>query len=228
MGKILLLSELFLLLILLTVSPGSSSEGPDKTPVLTFVQRMESAFRALENYTCEVEQTYYKDGVEDRRYLFKSYFMKEKNIRIDFFQPFPSLTIFYRNGEQEATVTPFRSLPALQFRFSMDNPMIKTPTGQKINQTDMGHFIQFVFKNLQRVDQGKEEYDEGRDQVRFLFWALDYIDEKYPEKYWIILSQKSWFPIRIERYSLQGKPIEVSEIKNYTINTRLPKNFFLP
>lgn len=204
------------------------SEGGNENRVLAVVRKMESAFKTLEDYTCEVEQIFYQDGKENNRYRFKFYFKREKKIRVDFSHPYPSLTIFYRGGAEEATVMPIRSLPALKFQFSIDNPIILTPAGQRINQTDMEYFIKFLFNNLERVKQKMDEFYEDKDQIRFWVWGLDYVEGKDLEKYRIFLLKREWLPSRIERYHLSGKPLEVSIIQNYTINTGLEDKLFIP
>jgi outer membrane lipoprotein-sorting protein len=205
-----------------------SSEQPDENQVLTVIQKMESAFKTLEDYTCDVEQTFYQDGVESQHYEFKFYFKKKKEIRVDFFYPYSKVTIFYTGGDKEATVMPFRFMPSLKFRFSIDNPLIKTLAGQRIDQTDMGHFIDFMLRNVRGFKQGEDGFKEDKEQVRFLFWARDYIEDKTPEKYRISISKKYWLPIRIERFSLEDKPIETTDIKNYALNVHLKDKLFLP
>jgi len=204
------------------------SEGADENRVLAVVRKMDSAFKTVEDYTCEVEQIFYQNGEENNRYRFKFYFKREKKIRVDFSHPYPSLTIFYRGGAGEATVMPIRSLPALKFQFSIDNPIILTPAGQRINQTDMEYFIKFLFNNLERVKQKMDEFYEDKDQIRFWVWGLDYVEGKDLEKYRIFLLKREWLPSRIERYHLKGKPLEVSIIQNYTINTGLEDKLFIP
>jgi outer membrane lipoprotein-sorting protein len=224
----LLILSVFTLIQMAVPGPCLSSGRSDENRVLSVVQEMESAFKTMEDYTCEVEQIFFQDGVEDQRYRFKFYFKKKKKIRVDFSHPYSALTIFYNDGDKEATVMPFRFMPGLKFRFSIDNPMIKTSAGQRIDQTDMGYFINFMSKNLQNVRQGEDEFYEDREQVKFLFWAKDYVEEKTPEKYRISISKRHWLPIRIERYSLDGKPLEVTDIKNYIINSRLEDKLFGP
>ncbi len=213
---------------LLLVSFLPSSEGAEENRVLAVVQKMESAFKTVEDYTCEVEQIFYKDGEKSERYLFKFYFKKGKKIRVDFSRPYSSLTIFYAEGNKEATVLPIRSIHALKFRLSIDNPIIRTPSGQWINQTDMDYFIDFLFKNLEKVKQKTDEFYVDKNQIRFWLWALDYIEGKNLEKYRIIISKQYWLPIRIERYDLEGKPLEVSIIGNYAINSHLGDKLFAP
>ena len=196
--------------------------------ILAVAQNMEAAFKRLEDYTCEVEQIFYQDGVENQRYLFKFYFKKEKKIRVDFSQPHSGLTIFYHDEDKEATVMPLRLLPGLKFRLSVDNPLMKTLTGQRINQTDMGYFIKFILRNLKSVEQRENEFREDDERVEFLFWALDYIEEKSPEKYRISISKKHWLPIHIERYNSGDRRLEVTDIRNYALNAHLQDKFFLP
>jgi outer membrane lipoprotein-sorting protein len=214
--------------LILMISPAYPSEGPEGNRILGVVQKMESALKGMEDYTCEVEQFFYQNGVEDQHYRFKFYYKRKKKIRVDFSHPYSSLTILYDDGDKEATVIPLRFVPAVKFRFSIDNPMIKTSAGQRIDQTDMGYFIDFMSKNIQRVKQGEDEFYEDGEQVTFLFWAKDYVEEKSNEKYRISISKKHWLPIRIERYSLEDRPLEKTGIKNYIINTHLEDKLFIP
>jgi len=204
------------------------SAGAEENRVLAVVQKMNSTFKTVEDYTCEVEQIFYQNGEENERYRFKFYFKRGKKIRVDFSRPHSALTILYSEGDQEAIVLPFRFLPALKFRISVDNPLLHTPAGQRINQTDMEYFIKFLFKSLETVEQKRDEFYEDNDQIRFWLWGYDYIGGKDLEKYQVLLLKRNWLPIRIERYHLEGIPLEVSIIQNYAINTHLNDKLFLP
>lgn len=228
MAQLVSISFMLALTLLPIAKPVYSSERPDENRIPAVLQKMESAFKTMEDYTCEVEQIFYQDGVEDQRYRFKFYFKRDKKIRVDFSHPYPSLTIFFEEGDTEATVIPFRFLPGMKFRFSIDNPMIKTLAGQRIDQTDMGYFMEFIFKNMKKVKQREDEFYEDGEQIKFVLWAKDYIEEKYPEKYRITISKKNWFPIHIERYNLEGKRIEATDIKDYKMNTHLENKLFHP
>ena len=220
------LASAFSFLLALGLLP--SSEGAEENRVLNVVLKMESAFKTVEDYSCKVKQTFYKDGEKSEDYQFKFYFKKKRKIRVDFVNPHSSLTIFYTEGDKEATVLPFRFLPAIKFRVSIENPIIHTPAGQWINQTDMGYFINFLFKNLEQVKQKDDEFYEDKDEIRFWLWAMDYIEGKNLEKYHIFVSKRYWLPTRIERYDLGGKPLEVSIIQDYATNAHLSDKLFIP
>jgi len=189
---------------------------------------MQAAFEEVKDYTCEVELIFYQEDTEPQRYQFTYYFKKKKRIRIDFRYPYPTLSLFYSGRGEEVTAVPLRQVGILKFRLSLDNPRIQTVAGQKINQTDMGYFIEFLFENLKKVPQWEEAFEEDKDQVRFWFRALDYVRGKEIERYRISISKENWLPIRIERYTLEEKPLELTIIKNYTINTHLEDKLFIP
>jgi outer membrane lipoprotein-sorting protein len=210
------------------ISPASASQPSEENRILNVVEKMEASFREVEDYTCEVEQIFYQNGVEDQRFRFKYYFKRKKKIRVDFYYPYPTLSLFYNGGDKEVIAAPFRPMGLLKFRLSIDNPRIQTIAGQKINQTDMGYFIEFLFENLEKVPQKGDEFEEDGDHIKFCFEALDYIRGKTIERYRIFISKKNWLPIRIERYTHEEKPIELSFIKNYMINTHLEDKIFNP
>ncbi len=189
---------------------------------------MEAVFKELADYTCEIDQIYYRNGEEDQVFRFTMYFKKEKKIRVDFSQPHSGMTVVYKEGEDKATIIPLRSSPKVRFRFPVDSILIKTPTGQRIDQTDIGHLLSFISKNLQRVRQGEAQFQEDDEKVSFFLWAFDYVEEKIPEKYRISVSKQIWLPNQIERYRLNGTLIEVTHILNYSVNTRLEDQIFNP
>ncbi len=225
--RLLPLCSLLACLVVAIVSFASPDQLSEESRILAVLSKMEAAFKEVKDYTCEVEQIFYRGGSEEERYRFKYFFKKEKKIRVDFYYPYPTLSFFYEGGE-EVTALPFRSFGLFKFRFSIDNPKIQTLAGQKINQTDMGYFIEFLSENLKNVAQREANFEEDTDQVRFWFQALDYIRGKDVERYRISISRENWLPLRIERRTLGGELIELSLIRNYTINTHLEDKLFSP
>jgi len=210
------------------VSPGESAPPQEENRVLAMAEKMKAVFQEVEDYSSEVEQIYFQDGAEKERYRFKYFFKKPHRIRVEFIAPHSGLIVFFQRGEKEATLRPFPSLPSLKFNFSIDSSILKTPTGQSINQTDMIFFIDFLFRNLAGVPQQDSQFRDQEDPVHFLFWGRDYVKGEIPERYHIFISRQSWFPVRIERYSPEGKPMEISIIRNYVFNARPPDGSFTP
>jgi outer membrane lipoprotein-sorting protein len=209
----------------------NAREHYGKNRVLWVAQKMASAFQRVNDYSCDVETIYYQRWQNEsgyERHQFKFYFKRTKKIRLDFSQPYPGSTVIYSEGEEEATVIPFRFLPGLNLHMSLENPMLKTPTGQRLDQTDMGYFIDFISRSLKKIEQKNGELREDQEKIILFLKALDYLNGEKMEKYRIVISKKNWLPIRIERYELDGTPLESIQIKNYAINTHLDDHLFRP
>ena len=215
--------------LLVSVRPLPASDpSHERNRALRVAQKMEEAFRDVEDYRCEVEQVFFREGRVDQRFRFRFYFKKNKKIRVDFIQPYSELSLFYREGDDHVTVVPLRFLRLLKLRLSVGNPKVQTPAGQRLNQTDMGYFIDFVLTNLRKVHQKEDEFEEQEGRIKFMLWAMDYIGGKSLEKYRIIVSTQVWLPVRIERYDINGRPLETISIEGYAVNARLEDGMFLP
>ena len=221
---ILLVSAVMLLQVISLAVP---LEVSHENEILAVVQRMISVFEDVEDFTCDTEVTYYDEGVEDQRWRIKFFFKKGRQFRVDFSSPYKGVSIFYRGGDEKLIVRPFRFLPALSFSLSIHDAIARTPSGQRIDQTDVGYFIRFVFNNLRSIEQRENEFHQDEERITFLFWAMDYIEGKSLEKYRVSVSKKIWFPLRVERYDYEGKLIELIIFRNHTINSHLEDTIFV-
>jgi outer membrane lipoprotein-sorting protein len=222
-----LLWVLFFILGLI-VPPASFAQKNEEDGVRAIAERMKASFQSVEDYSTLVEQIYFKEGIESERSRFHYFFKRPDRIRVDLVQPHSGVTLFYLRGEKKVTLRPFASLPSLKMRFSVDNSILRTPTGQQIHQSDMIFFIDFLFRNLATVPQGDSEMEEGKAQISFLFRAREYVKSEIPERYRISVSTRNWFPLRVERYSPEGHPMEISTMQNYVVNSHLDERFFAP
>jgi outer membrane lipoprotein-sorting protein len=206
----------------------AQSEASDRNRIRETLEKVKNHFQKLEDYSCEVEQVYFQKDGEIRHFFFTYYFRADGRIRIDFTFPQSGATLFYRKGEPEATILPVRFLPGLRFRWSIQSPFLRTYTGQGLEQTDMGYFIDFLERSLAETRQPDFDFKEEREDLVFWILARDYLQGKDLEKYRITLSKSIWLPLQIERYSLENSPIEKSLLRNYILNARPGDPFFRP
>jgi outer membrane lipoprotein-sorting protein len=217
-------------LAVLLLLPGWAAAEERSTPdrIALSVQKLGEAVAAVEAYSCDVEQVFFREGQDDLHYRFRFHFKKGKGIRVDFSQPYAALTIFYGAAGGSATVVPFRSMPAIRLRLSPANSMLKTPAGQRIDQTDLGYFVRFVRENREKVPQEGGESSEDAETVTFGLRALDYLQARSVETYRITLSKTTWFPVRIDRYDVDGRPVERIHFLHVDLNPSLSDRFFSP
>ena len=221
-----------LIIVLFPISlAAKAKDGSIENRVLAVAQKMASAFERVDDYACDVETIFYQGwqhGTGYERYRFKFYFKRKKKIKVDFDEPYPGTIVIYSEGKEEAIVIPFGFMPGLKFNLSLKNPMVKMPSGQRLDQTDMGYFIDFVFRSLKKTEQEDGELREERGKITFFLNALDHINREKMERYRIVISKKNWLPIGIERYELDGTLVESMQIRNYSINIHLDDHLFRP
>jgi outer membrane lipoprotein-sorting protein len=206
----------------------AAGEAPAVEKLGDIAERVQAAFEGVSDYSCEVEQTYFRDGSEYERYRFNYYFKRGKRIRVDFAQPYPGTTVLYRSAERDATVLPFRFMPMIHLQYPIDDPAIKTPTGQRIDQTDLSNFVDFLSRAAHDSEQTISDALDDEGEIRFTMEAKDYLAGARPERYRIVLSKDLWLPLRIERYDQDGRPIEWTVIRHYVLNGNLNDALFLP
>jgi len=226
MKRILLIVAIALLALLPPDSHAQNGSGRER--IVEIAGRIEDTYGKLHSYACDIEGIYFSSGEEFQRYIFKFYFLKPDRFRIEFRNPYHGVTIFYTEGEKEFTSRPLAAFPSVQFRFSVNNPLFKSPSGQAVNQMHIQYFLEFLRKNAKTLPQ--ENADLRYDGEILSFWlnAKDFVKGQSPERYRMYIDSRLWLPARFERYDVAGAPLEFTIFSNCRINPARDKAFFDP
>ena len=228
MGKVFFSAVLVAYLVF--GAPGLSAPAiiSNGNAVLSVFQEMTSRFEKLQDLTCEVEVLFFNNrGKEITTYKLRYYYKKPSRFRVEFVSPYKGVTVFYRSGEDSLTVKPVRFLPG-SLRFSVNNSLVKTPSGQQIDQTDWQYFLKFILKNADLIQSRESSVTELQEQILVIFFAMDYIESKELEKYVVLVSKETLLPLCVERFDPEERPIEITIFKKQTVNANLEDNFFEP
>ncbi|HTZ39867.1 MAG TPA: hypothetical protein VMB77_06905 [Syntrophales bacterium] len=198
---------------------------PDRERILEAIGRIEDAYRELKSYECDIEGIYFHSGRESQRYDYRFYFRKPNLFRIEFRRPYADLTIFYTQGEREFVARPFSMFPSIQFRFSVNNPLFTTPSGQRVNQMQLFYFLEFLRQNAGTLPQGNPDFKSGDGGLSFWVTSNDYATGA-TVRYRMHIDTRVWLPDRIERYDMAGTPLEFTLFRNFSINPTLDEAFF--
>jgi len=205
-----------------------AQDGTDRERILEVAGRIEEAYGRLQSYACEIEGIYFASGREFERYVFRFFFRKPDRFRIEFRSPYPGVTIFYTEGEKKFTSRPLAAFPSIQFRFSVDNPLFKSPSGQGINQMHLRYFLGFLRENAMALPQDGADFRSDGEILSFWLNARDYVTGELPERYRMVIDSRLWLPARFERFDMAGVPQEFTLFRNYRINPALDRSFFDP
>jgi len=194
--------------------------------VETVLKKMEAAYDEVKDYQTEVEVTIYnKDGsfkTEKSLYTFK----KPKWIRLDFESSHPRMILVYPDRNGKVLMRLPGLLPVLTFHLTLDDPLLKTPSGQRIDQTDLGLLIKNIRHSLTDQRRGPVSISEDKDTIQIQVLANDHFREGVETTYQFLISKERWFPVEVGR----STPIGVQEgriiFRNIRININVPDNLF--
>jgi outer membrane lipoprotein-sorting protein len=194
--------------------------------VETVLKKMEAAYDEVKDYQTEVEVTIYnKDGsfkTEKSLYTFK----KPKWIRLDLESSHPRMILVYPDRNGKVLMRLPGLLPVLTFHLMLDDPLLETPSGQRIDQTDLGLLIKNIRHGLTDQRRGPVSISEDKDTIQIQVLANDHFREGVETRYQFLISKELWLPVEVGR----STPIGVQEgriiFRNLRININVPDSLF--
>jgi outer membrane lipoprotein-sorting protein len=219
---------LVIAIALLTLPPPDcrAQGSTDRERILDVIVRIDEAYKKLQSYACDIEGIYFASGRESERYEFRFFFRKPNLFRIEFQRPYTGVTIFYTEGEKEFIARPLAAFPSVQFRLSVNNPLFKSPSGQRVNQMHLIYFLEFLRQNVRTLPQAGADFQSDGEILSFWINAKDYVTGQLPERYRMHINTRVWLPDRFERFDPAGTPLEFTIFSKYRINPTLDGTFF--
>lgn len=213
---------MILLLSCLVLSYASAEISLDTDSLL---KKMQSAYAAVKDYQTDVEVTNYQSegSFETQRFLYT--FKKPKWIRFDFKSPHSGMVLVYPDKSGKVGVRPGGVAHIFKFHLSSENPLVKVPAGQRIDQTDLGLLIKNISHSLTDQRRGPVELEEeGYVRVRVL--AANHFHEGIVTLYRFIIDKNLWLPVKVEESTPEGHLERTITFRDLRINTGVPDSFF--
>lgn len=160
--------------------------------------------------------------------VFLYFFKKPGYVRVELQKPFKGAVLIYDPVKKQARLWPFgrQSLPALTL--SPDNRLIKSPSGQRIDQSDVGT----LFQNTKTL-QGHGKTDllgvarlGGKDTVHLTVEGDNGFSVASVHRYQLWLDPATGFPVKVSSYNTAGQLLETVEMEAIELNPDFPNDFF--
>lgn len=216
-----MIQHLVLAAMMVLLSSGGTDQGnmPDydssAARIVAISEKMIHAIEGMGDFSCEVEIHYYRQGQEHKRYRFTFSLEKKGITRIKFSRPYPGLTASYIQGDTMITVQPLPFLPFVKFRCSLYHNLVRSPSGQRMDQASIEYLSRFFYNSITSIQQKEHSISDGQDTVEFTFWAQDYIEGLEINRYHVVVAKDTWLPRQIERYDQLNQPIEVIIVSKF-------------
>jgi hypothetical protein len=168
------------------------------------LKRMETVYQGVEDYQAQVVEKLEKEGSSEiQRFLYT--FKKPRSIRLDFISPRAGLIVVYPDKKGKAVVQLPGVANFIKLHLSPDHRLLGAPTGQRIDQTDMGLLINNIGRSLTEQRRGPAEISRagGTFQIRVL--AEDHFRRGVITLYRFLVDDSLWLPIGVEESTPDGR-----------------------
>jgi outer membrane lipoprotein-sorting protein len=186
------------------------------------IARMEAAYARVEQYRTETEVSEYRDGriVGTRRFRYT--FKKPDHVRIDMEAPYPGMILAYPDKNGKVAV----KFGFLKFHLAPDNALLRSSTGQRIDQTDLGLLIRNIGRSLtdQRHGEIRVAGENGRLVVEVL--AEDHFRAGVLTLYRFAVDRTSMLPAEVDEFSPDGTLKRKVIFRNLRSAADIPDSFF--
>lgn len=207
---------------------GAESAPPaaSQEEVATLLKRMEAAYDQVKDYQTDVEILLFKeDGsfkTEKSLYTFK----KPKWIRLEFVSPHPGMILVYPDPDGKVLMKPQGVLSVLTFHLALDDPLLGTPSGQRLDQTDLGVLIKNIRHSVTDQRRGPVSLSEDQEAIRIQVLADDHFREGVETKYQFLISKGLWLPVEVGQSTTNGVQEGRIIFHNLRTNINVPDDLF--
>lgn len=165
----------------------------------------------------------------DRRDALHYCYKRPGHVRIELIAPLAGAVLIYSPVSGRATLWPrgHRRFPTLDLR--PDHPLIRTPSGQRIDRSDLGA----LYENVQAVQRhgtvallGGDTVG-GRDAAHIAVEAGADFDGAVA-RYELWLDAGRHLPLKVQSHARDGRMIEAIALENMQIDPEFPDHFFEP
>ncbi|RTZ40023.1 hypothetical protein EKL30_17370 [Candidimonas sp. SYP-B2681] len=180
-------------------------------------------YRRVDSYQMKV-QTSSGSSTDVMLYSFK----KPGYVRVDFEKPFKGAVLIYDPTQKKAKLWPFGFQRLPVFTLDPDNRMIKSPSGQRIDRSDVG----YLFENAKLLaSRGSTERVgtqsiEGQNAIHLVIKGDGKFSLGEIHQYQLWLDSATGFPVRVASYNAGGRLLEQVEISGLLVDPEFPLGFF--
>ena len=160
--------------------------------------------------------------------IIRYYFKKPGYVRMEFETSYQGAVLVYNPLTRRVTLWPLghRTFPALNL--SPENKLIQSPTGQRVDRSDVGA----LFQNVQELrTRGKTELMGmevvgGRETLHVRVSVGEDVSIGAVCCYQLWLDRTTGFPLKVLSFDRSGRLVETVDLDGLQIHPGFPKDFF--
>ncbi len=149
-------------------------------------------------------------------------------VRMEFIKPHNGAVLVYNPINKKAKLRPFGLLKPFILTLSPDSSLIKSPTGHRVDASDIGELLKTV-KRLQEMGMTEILGDEAIGERASMKIKVEGVNDHTVDgihRYLLWLDRKTSLPIKASSYDKNGGLIEEVLMDDLETNVELPESLF--
>jgi hypothetical protein len=114
----------------------------------------------------------------------------------------------------------------MKLHLAPDNSLLKSRTGQRLDQTDLGLLIGNIARSLTDWRRGAIQVSEGNDRVLIEVLAQDHFLAGEQTLYRFAIDSLRWLPAEVEEFTPAGVPKRRVLFHDLRTSIAVPDSFF--
>lgn len=204
----------------------SAPLAPLQDAVETILKKMEAAYDKVLDYQTEVETIIFREDGSFKTQKCLYTFKKPKWIRIEFISPHPGWIMIYPDWKGKVLVKPQGVLSLLPLSLMLNDPLLETPSGQQVNQTDLGLLITNIRHSVTDQRRGPVSLSEEKDAIEIRVLAADHFREGVETRYQFVISKELWLPVEVGESTTNGVQEGRIIFRELRTNINVPDSLF--
>jgi len=190
------------------------------------VKKMEAAYAAVNDYEMRVEVSGPESEGSGKTERFIYTFKRPHTIRIEYESPHKGTILIYPHKEGKVLVRPWKWMPFFQFHLKPDSSFLKAPSGQQIDETDMGLLIRNIAKSMKQRQRGQVSIMERGGQIYLGVLAENHFRENVKTRYQFLIDKALWLPVAIQESTPDGVVERNIIFQDFRVNIGVPDSLF--
>lgn len=190
------------------------------------LQKMQQSYAEVKDYRTDVLVRHHGEDGSVSVLRFKYTFKKPKIIRMDFQSPHNGMIIIYSEQKGKAVVQPFSWAPFVKFHLSLGSDFITGPSGQRIDQTDIGQLIENIGRSLFTKRRDKPLIENSGTAIKIRVLAEDHFRRDRTTLYRFVIDKTLWLPLAVDERTPDKRLKREIRFQNLQTNLGIADSFF--
>jgi outer membrane lipoprotein-sorting protein len=204
----------------------ANSSPPTKEQVMEITAKIEAAYAQLEGYRTETEVSEYQNGrlMETKRFLYT--FKKPDHLRIEMQSPYPGMILVYPDENGKVAVKLGGWAGFLKLHLSPDSTLLKSSSGQRVDQTDLGLLIRHISRSVTGRSHGEAKISEANGRIIIEVLADNHFLPGVLTLYRFSIDTALWLPVEVEELTPEGVLKRKAYLRSLRTLSGIPDNLF--